>query len=211
MPNATSMQPATNYLNERNSGRAKYLTDTSKPLLIFVGRLTIQKNILFVVDVLAELKRRGLQFKMLFVGDGPEREKLVHKIAHEGLQNEIELVGKKDVAELQEIFSAADLFLFPSMYDVSSLVQVEAASRYTPTAFVENSVTSCTVTDCVDGFILPCDVQKYADGVYNILQNPELLASVSNNAFRDLYVNWDDVIPRVYERYLELMEQNKAK
>ena len=211
MPNGTSMLPANNYAEERNTGRAKYMTDTNVPLLIFVGRLTIQKNILFIVDVLAELKRRKQPFKMLYVGDGPEKDHLERKIEAEGLADQIQLVGKKTKEELQEIFSAADLFLFPSLYDVSSLVQVEAASRYTPAAFVEGSVTSCTVTDGVNGFILPHDVQLYADGVCKVLQNPKLLAEVSQNAYKDLYVTWEDLMKDVYARYMQLIEESKAK
>ena len=63
MPNGTSMLPPTNYAEERNLGRPKYMSDTSKLLFVFVGRLTVQKNILFVVDVLANLKKRGVDFK----------------------------------------------------------------------------------------------------------------------------------------------------
>lgn len=207
MPNGTSMLPPPNYEEERKVGRTKYMTDTSKLLFIFVGRLTIQKNILFVVDVLAELKKRGLKFKMLFVGDGPDKDKLVNKITQQGLDGDIELEGKLHKHQLQEIYAAADLFLFPSMYDVSSLVQVEAASRYTPTAFAEGSVTSCTVTDGVNGFILPCEVKAFADGVYDIVQDADKLATVSSNAHRDLYVTWKDLMQKVYDRYVEIIEK----
>lgn len=206
MPNGTSMLPPSNYLEERNAGRTRYMTDTSKLLFIFVGRLTVQKNILFIVDVLAELKKRGLEFKMLFVGDGPDKGKLLNKIKQQGLSEEIELEGKLHKSQLQVIYSAADLFLFPSMYDVSSLVQVEAASRYTPTVFAEGSVTSCTVTDGVNGFILPCDVTAFADGVYKIVQDTNKLATVSHNACRDLYVTWKDLLQKVYERYNEIID-----
>lgn len=207
MPNGTSMLPSSNYLEERNAGRAKYMTDTSKLLFVFVGRLTVQKNILFIVDVLAELKRRGLEFKMLFVGDGPDKEKLLNKIAHENLTDDVELEGKLRKSQLHEIYSAADLFLFPSMYDVSSLVQIEAASRYTPTVFAEGSVTSCTVTDGVNGFILPCDVKVFADGVNNIVRDRDKLATVSNNAYRDLYVTWNELLKDVYKRYVEIIDK----
>lgn len=207
MPNGTSMPPSSNYLDERALGRAKYGVDDSTWFFIFVGRLTVQKNILFIVDVLAELKNRGLQFKMAFVGGGPDRDKLVKKIASANLSEQITLVGKRDKSELQEIYAAADLFLFPSMYDVSSLVQVEAASRYTPTVFAEGSVTSCTVTNGVNGYILPCEVNSFADGVLSAVQNREVLQQVGNNAYRDLYVTWDEIAQKVYARYMDLIEK----
>ena len=206
MPNGTSMPPSPNYQQERESGRTKYMSDPNKLLFIFVGRLVEQKNILFVVDVLAQLKKRGVEFKMLFVGEGPDKQKLQHKIEQLGLQQEIELEGKLRKDQLQEVYAAADLFLFPSMYDVSSLVQVEAAARYTPTVFAEGSVTSCTVTDGVNGYILPCEVNAFAEGVYNIVQHKDTLNTVSSNAYRDLYVTWNSLMDKVYDRYMQLIE-----
>ena len=209
MPNGTAMTPPVDYERERKDARVKYGISDDTTLFIFVGRLVTQKNILFNADVLAYLKQSGLKFKMLYVGDGPDKELLQQHIAELHLENEIVLLGQKDKSELPEIYAAADLFLFPSLYDVSSLVQVEAASRYTPTAFVEGSVTSCTVTNGVNGFILPNDTQMYAKGILATLSDKDNLIAVGKNAYRDLYITWDQLIKRVYNRYIELIEQNK--
>ena len=209
MPNATSLEPSADYETERRTTRFKYLNGEDKLLFVFVGRLVATKNILFIVDVLSELKKRGLQFKMLFAGDGPDKASLVKRIERENLTGEIELLGKVERTQTAQIFSAADLFLFPSMYDVSSLVQIEAASRYTPTAFAEGSVTSCTVTNGVNGYIFPCDTKKFADGVFQAVSDPATLSEISANAYTDLYVTWHQVIERVYERYVNLIKKKE--
>lgn len=209
MPNATSLLPASNYQTERSTVREKYLSDENELLLIFVGRIFASKNIFFIVDVLAELKKRGLPFKMIFAGDGPDKDKLEKKIEQQGLTDETILLGQIDRTEIAQIYSAADLFLFPSMYDVSSLVQIEAASRYTPTVFAEGSVTSCTVTNGVNGYIFPCEVKAFADGVYQAVTEKDKLKNVSNNAYNDLYINWQQIIDSVYQRYINLIENNK--
>ena len=211
MPNGTSMLPSPDYKQERLEARSKFLTDEDTALLIFVGRLVNQKNILFVVDVLAELKKRGVNFKMLFVGNGPDKEALEKKILAENLQGDITLLGQLDKSQIAEVYSAADLFLFPSLYDVSSLVQVEAASRYTPTVFVENSVTSCTVTNGVNGYIFPESIREFADGICNALQNKDKLNEISQNAYKDLYVTWDELVSKAKTRYLELIENYKTE
>ena len=209
MPNATSLLPSADYEAERNIARLKYLKGEDKLLFIFVGRLVATKNILFIVDVLAQLKRRGLQFKMIFAGDGPDKSSLVRKIEKENLADEIMLLGQVERTEIAQIYAAADLLLFPSMYDVSSLVQIESASRYTPTVFAEGSVTSCTVTNGVNGYIFPCDASKFADGVYEAVSDPATLRKISANAYNDLYVNWRQIIERVYERYVALMRDKE--
>ena len=209
MPNGTSLLPSSDYEKERLQARNKFAVDDDTFLLIFVGRLVATKNILFVADVLAELKNRGIKFKMIFAGDGPDREKLVKQIEKDNLQDDVTLLGQMSREQIAEIYSAADLFLFPSLYDVSSLVQIEAASRYTPTVFVEGSVTSCTVSDGVNGYIFPCSVQEFADGICNVLQNKEKMKEVSENAYKDLYITWDYLVGKVRDRYLELIENSK--
>ncbi len=181
-------------------------------VLLFVGRLVLQKNILFIAEVLAKLKQKGDKFKMFFVGDGLDRAKLEDKIAKLGLKNECVLVGSitdKSLIASYNLF--ADLILFPSLYDTSSIVQIEGASMKTATAFVVGSTTSDTITDGVNGFILPNDVEKYADGVHNIINDDATLKQVGENAYRDLYVTWDDVVEKVYSGYLEVIENNKEK
>lgn len=178
-------------------------------VLLFVGRLVLQKNILFIAEVLSKLREKGDKFKMFFVGDGPDRAKLEERIEKLGLQNQCVLVGSiSDRNLLASYYLFSDLILFPSLYDVSSIIQIEGACMKTPTVFVEGSVTSCTVNNGENGFILPNDVKSYADGVHNIINDQETLKRVGENAQRDLYVTWDEVVENTYNAYKELIDQN---
>ena len=205
LPNGTPFPPPADYAAERAAAREKYGAG-DRPVLLFIGRFVEQKNLLFLAGVLGELKRCGLDFLMLFVGDGPDRQKLETALREEDvLKNTIFTGHLREAADLYGVYAAADLFLFPSLYDVSSIVQIEAASRYTPTVFVENSVTSCTVTDGRNGYIFPCEKTAYARGVISALSDRERLGEVGKNAFRELYVTWDGVIGTALSYYEELM------
>lgn len=204
LPNGTSFSPPADYAAERAAARKRYGAG-DRPVLLFLGRLIAQKNIFFLAGVLGELKRRGLDFLMLFVGEGPDRGKLENLLRAEGVLENTLFAGRIDgEAERCAVYAAADLFLFPSLYDVSSIVQIEAASRYTPAVFVENSVTSCTVTDGRNGYIFPCDKTAYADGILGALSDRETREKIGENAFRELYITWDDVIKTALSRYEEL-------
>lgn len=208
MPNATGMLPFSNYDDVRNDFRSSHGLD-NKFMLIFVGRIIEQKGIFFIVDVLAELSAHGIDFDMYFVGDGPDAKRLKDKVADYNLNERVKFVGNvSDVEVLKIYYAAADLFLFPSRYDVSSIVQIEAATYKTPTAFSEGSVTSCTVTDGVNGYVFPYDVQKYAQGVIDVLQSG-LFVQVGENALRDIHVNWEQTVNKSVENYLQLMGNRK--
>ncbi len=204
VPNGTTFPRAENYEEERKAAREKLGVGDDISLLLFVGRLVEQKNIIFVADVLGKIKKRGAKFRMLFVGDGPDRKRLEERIKENGVSEECRLLGYvSDKAELMDIYSAADLFLFPSLYDISSIVQVEAASHKLAGAFITDSVTAATIKNGKNGFTF--DKDGYADGVYELLQNPKKLAEIGENAFHELYVSWDDVTARVGNYYREFI------
>ena len=213
MNNATEMVPVEKdeACNEINN---KYNLDDEERVFLFVGRLNILKNILFIVDALKELDKLNPKFKykMLFVGDGPDKRKLIHYIKELEMEDKIILCGKvTDRAYLANYFARADLFLFPSLYDSSSIVQIEAASQMTPALFLEDSVTSGTITNEVDGYIVPFDAQVYAKKIIDILSNEEEYKHVCENAYKNLYHNWDDTIDEVYNIYLDLIEKKEKE
>ena len=176
-------------------------------MFLFVGRINALKNIFFIVDALKIVKDKGVKFKMLFVGSGQDEEKLKEYITKNGLDDEIIMSGRlEDRQDVIYAYSRADLFLFPSLYDSNSLVQIEAASQKTPTVFIRDSVTSSTVEDGVSGFKTENDAESYAEKIIEIINDKETLSRVSQGAYDNLYKTWDDVVESVYKGYLRLIE-----
>ena len=175
-------------------------------VLLFVGRINFIKNIDFIVRSLAVAKRMGLKdFRMLFVGKGQDEEKLADLVRQEGLSEEVVMCGLvNDRQMLQNLYSRARLFLFPSLYDANSLVQIEAACQGTPTVFLEGAKTAATVTPGVNGYVSASGEENYARLIMDIMADPEGYGRISAAAHRDLYLNWDDVVREVYADYCAL-------
>lgn len=208
--NATDMEPIENNNKTYKGLDKKYNIKWNEKVFLFVGRLNILKNILFIVDSLSVLKKKkpSLKFKMLFVGVGQDEDKLKERIKELNLEKEVLLVGKiKDRIELASIYKRADLFLFPSVYDASSLVQIEAASQKTPGVFLKNTATSSTITDNVNGFLSDETVGAYSDKIIEVMENKELYKKVSNNAYYDLYRSWDKAVEEIYDIYKDLIDK----
>lgn len=208
--NATDMEPIENNNKTYKGLDKKYNIKWNVKVFLFVGRLNILKNILFIVDSLSVLKKKkpSLKFKMLFVGVGQDEDKLKERIKELNLEKEVLLVGKiEDRIELASIYKRADLFLFPSVYDASSLVQIEAASQKTPGVFLKNTATSSTITDNVNGFLSEETVGAYSDKIIEVMENKELYKKVSNNAYYDLYRTWDKAVDEIYDIYKDLIDK----
>jgi glycosyltransferase involved in cell wall biosynthesis len=181
-------------------------------VFLFVGRINSVKNIFFTLDVLKELKERNFDYKMIYVGDGPDFDKLKKKIKEYKMQDRVIMAGKiMDRELLKEIYYRASLFIFPSLFDSSSLVQIEAASQETPTIFVEGSVTSDTVENNINGFKEKEDVIAFADRIENIIKDQKLYQDVQQGAKRDLARPWTEIAKETYNYYLKVIDEYNNK
>ena len=201
--NATDHQPVSNLQEAAHIVNETYGIPADATVFLFVGRINFIKNIDFTVRSLARAKTLGLKnFRMLFVGKGQDEERLSELVAELGLTKEVVMCGLvSDRTMLENLYSRAKLFLFPSLYDANSLVQIEAACQSTPTLFLEGAKTAATVTPGVNGYVSPAGEENYARAIMDILADTGVYEHVAHAAFRDLYINWDDVVREVYEDY----------
>ena len=209
--NATDLVPFTD-LQKIEALRKKYEIKADEKVFLFVGRIDKIKNLDFTVDSLFKLRLKGFKFKMLFVGSGPYEDELKARIKKFGLDPYCTLVGRiTDRIELSSYFKLADLFLFPSLYDASSLVQIEAASQKTPSLFIKDAATAATITPDVNGYVAEDDPSLYALKIIEIFKNVKSHQKVCNQAYQDLYKTWDEVTKNVYKNYLKLIKSNQTK
>ena len=146
---------------------------------------------------------------MLFAGKGQDEGRLAALVKALGLDEEVVMCGLTDKEMLEKLYSRAKLFLFPSLYDANSLVQIEAACQGTPAVFLEGARTAATVTPGVNGYVCPPYEDSYAQMILDIMADPEGYRRISEAARRDLYLDWDDVVREVYEDYRIFVEAKR--
>lgn len=191
--------------------RKSYGIKDDEKILLYVGRIHRLKNLFFTLEVLNKLNDKNFKFKMIFVGSGPDEKQLKEKISDFKIEDKVILTGKIPDRELiVKHYRLADLFVFPSLFDCSSLVQIEAASQKTPTIFVRDSVTSGTCTEGVDAFFEEENAEKFSNKIIEIFNNKEEYEKIKNGAFNNLYITFDEAAKRVYNDYLEVIENYKA-
>lgn len=212
LPNGTDHICPTNILERKEIMDKKYNIKNNEFVFLFVGRLVAVKNIMFIAKSLSLLKQKGIKFKMFFVGNGPDEDKLKEKIEELSLQDEVVLTGKiTSRDELANYYLRADLFLFPSTYDTSSIVQIESACYHTPAVFIEGSTTSCTVTNNRNGFLAKNSEESFAERICEIISKPKLLKKVSETAHKELYVTWQEICKRLYNYYFPKQKKSLFK
>lgn len=210
MNNATEMESVKDFKKAKEKiNKLHNLTDKTK-VFLFVGRINTLKNILFIADAIKYIKDQKPKwlFKMIYVGSGHDEDKLKDKIKELGLDDDVVLTGKiMDRELLASYFARADLFLFPSVYDASSIVQIEAASQKTPCVFLKGTATAATVTDDVNGFLSDYTVKDYASKIISVMNDEKHYKKVSENAYKQLYKRWDETVDEAYKIYLKLINK----
>ncbi len=210
--NGTELKPLKNPEESIAKINHKFNLSNDDTVFLFVGRITSIKNIFFILDSLKLLKEDNFKFKMIYVGCGPDETKLKRKIKEYKMNNEVIMTGRiMNRSILSAIYKRADLFLFPSLFDTSSLVQIEAAVNETPGLFIENSVTADTVTNNVNGYTTKLDTVEYKNKIKEIMSNKKKLQKVSVNARKMLGKSWQEIAKETYKLYLKEIEKKDDK
>ena len=190
---------------DKSKDRIKKMYDIKNEyIFLFVGRINKLKNIFLILDSLNCIKDK-IDFKMLFVGDGQDKKELSLKIKEYNLSDRVILCGKcSDRELLRDYYASSDLFLFPSLYDASSVVQIEAASQKCPGLFIKGSATSSNIIDNHNGYLSNNDYKEYGNKIIEIFKNKNTFEKVRDNAYKEIYCTWESEVNKVYNKYLEL-------
>jgi colanic acid/amylovoran biosynthesis glycosyltransferase len=94
--------------------------------LVFVGRLTITKGILSIVEALRILKKKQVRFHMDLIGDGDQRSTLESAIRDADLGNEISLCGSKSSADVHQYLINSRALILASFAEGLPVVLMEA-------------------------------------------------------------------------------------
>jgi alpha-1,6-mannosyltransferase len=108
-------------------------------LLLYVGRLSKEKNVQVLFDAFRLLQgRRGRDFHLLVIGDGQQREQLQQLEARAG--GRVTWIRYcTDSRELAAYYRAADLFVHPGVQETFGLVALESQACGTPVVGIRGS------------------------------------------------------------------------
>ncbi|WP_442594311.1 glycosyltransferase [Neobacillus sp. D3-1R] len=111
--------------NSREETRIELgLLDTDK-VLCHIGRLSDNKNQLFLLKLLQELLKEDKSYKLILIGRGEEYHRKISKyVTENNLANHVQLLGVKE--DIPKFLHASNLFLFPSKREGFGMVAVEA-------------------------------------------------------------------------------------
>jgi glycosyltransferase involved in cell wall biosynthesis len=141
---------------ERAAARARLGIDSSRLVGLVVGELSPVKDPLTAVKAAVQAERQGLPLVVIFAGEGPLRPSLEAAAAG---STAVHLLGHRD--DVDELRSAADFFVLPSLREGLSFALLEAMGAGLPTVVSEVPVNLDAIGDA--GVAVPVgDVRGFA-------------------------------------------------
>lgn len=188
-----------------------YNLSPDEPVFFYIGQITLQKNLKLTIESCKIIKDSGLKFKMIMVGTGYNEKQLKEYASELGLDDTIIFTGRIADRELiSGLYLRSSMVLFPSLYDTSSLVIIEAAAHKVPIILIDGATTAENINPDHNGFLAQNNAQSFAQKIIDSMADKALMDKVSKNAHKELYANWDDVLKSVRERYEYVIDKHKT-
>lgn len=133
-----------------------------------VGRFHPAKNHGFLISVFAEVSKKKPDARLLLVGDGDGREKIVRKVREAGLENKVIFTGNRSDVHL--LLQGMDLMLFPSLYEGFPVTIVEAQATGLPCLMSDRISPECILAEeLVEVCSLEESPEKWTEHILKIL------------------------------------------
>lgn len=209
MPNGVDMPRGRATSEQIAAATSGYDLPHDVPVYLFVGRMMWYKGLRIIVDGLTKLHGQGKDFRMVFIGDGDNREEIECYAEQCGISNKCIFTGAiRDREKLRGWYSRANLFLFPSTYDTNGLVVREAAACSLASVLIQGSCAAEGVIDGQNGFL----IEENADSLASCLSGmtKEKMLAVGEAASNELYISWETAVKTAMERYQIVIDRYRS-
>lgn len=169
---------------EANWLREWYPIPAENQILLFVGRLSREKNLEFLLEAFNVIKSKMPNTTLVLTASGPLEQDLKNLAASLGLSLEEDVIftGAVPFDTLVQIYYASDLFVFSSMTETQGLVLVEAMAAGLPVVAIRAYGVCDMVNHGVNGILTGEDREEFAEAVVQVLKDPKIYGYLKQNA-----------------------------
>lgn len=192
---------------------------TNELVMVFVGRIALEKSIDVLIQALLELKQRGALVKLVIVGDGPELDNLKQLAKQLDLSNEVIFTGKKERTLVPVYYHLADVFASASTTETQGMTYIEALAAGLPIFARQDEAVMKLLAEGENGYYFDNAIEL-ADKIQlyetltpekKIAMKQQALTSVKPYNSELFYSQVKEVYERVVKVYQEFYEITGVK
>ncbi len=176
--------------NEFNIRKHHEIDDRSR-ILLFVGRLAKEKNVVFVIRVLKMLLHKNYDVHLIIIGDGPERDSLEKLVRELDLQSRVTFTGYMPRKKLANYYRQSDLFVFASESETQGLVVLESLAAGTPVVAVAKMGIADVLVNGQGALLIEEPVlSEFVEKVEQLLSDKDLYEQMRKAGKEYIVKNW---------------------
>ncbi len=214
IPNAIDVDIFAEKKEEENNALKRELKlSQDDVVIIYVGRVSLEKNIEKIIKALALIRDKKIDnFKFILVGDGTAMKELNSLVETLELTENVIFVGAIDREKVKNYYQIGDIFAFSSTSETFGMVIIEAMASGLAVLAVRAPGAADIIKDGVDGILVRDDILNFSEQLENLILNKDLRQRLSSNALQAVkHYSTDAVSDQVLELYGKLLSEKNNK
>ncbi len=193
-------------------GRSKEFDKPDENSILFVGRASFEKGILYLLEAAALLK---IPFKLYLVTGGPDMAKVHEKIKTLGLEDRVEVPGIQSYKKTRDYYAMADLVVIPSVWIESfCLVGIEAMANAKPVVAFRTGGIPDWLEEGKTGYLVKSrDVKELAEKITKVLKDKKKARAMGLAGYKSVQEKYTmkNYLPRLMKIYSDAIEAKKHR
>lgn len=150
-------------------------------VIVFVGRIAQEKNIVFLIEAQKEICKKHKNIKLIIIGDGPDSDEYKKLVKKYKLEENIIFTGKVPWEEVPCYYQLADIFATASTSETQGLTVIEAMAGGVAPLCIDDESFRTAVVDDLNGRIFK-NKKEYIKDVYELYEDSNELKRLSHQA-----------------------------
>jgi glycogen(starch) synthase len=212
VPNGVNLNKFTG-MDRDYSFRRKYAMDNEK-IILFMGRLVYEKGVQNLIAAMPKVLASYHDAKLVIAGKGGMLDELKAQADYLGISNKVYFAGYMNGKDVEKMYKAADISVFPSTYEPFGIVALEGMLAERPIVVSDAGGLGEIVEHRVTGMKSYCgNPNSIADSILELLFNPELCDNIVKNAkikVKENY-NWQKIAQDTHFTYQKAICETMAE
>ena len=212
VPNGVNLNKFTGMDRDYSFSR-KYAMDNEK-IILFMGRLVYEKGVQNLIAAMPKVLASYHDAKLVIAGKGGMLDELKAQADYLGISNKVYFAGYMNGKDVERMYKAADISVFPSTYEPFGIVALEGMLAERPIVVSDAGGLGEIVEHRVTGMKSYCgNPNSIADSILELLFNPELCDNIVKNAkikVKENY-NWQKIAQDTHFTYQKAICETMAE
>jgi glycosyltransferase involved in cell wall biosynthesis len=195
---------------ELDAGRVKekYGIHPLAPVVLFCGRMSIQKGPDLLVEAVPPILRNRSGVCFVFIGEGDMKAECERRARELGVENSCRFLGYTSSAEKQELMNACDLMCVPSRNEPFGVVVLEAWDACKPVVGTE---AVSIIKNFEDGLLAYVQAESIAWCINRLISNPEEMKTLARAGYNRINseFSWDRIAKNTEDAIEQAIEQSR--